>query len=77
MVWEHVAEFPHASVARYVRVIVNLFAQTWLEITSFTKVTEAEPPQLSLVLTLAGLAVGTRFAHITVIFWGQVMDGGI
>ena len=32
----HVAEFPQASVARYVRVTVNRFAQVWPDVTSPT-----------------------------------------
>jgi hypothetical protein len=74
---EHVAVFPHASVALYVRVIVNLFAQVKFEMTSFSNVTEADPPQLSLVVTVAGFTGGTWLAHMTVTFCGQDIKGGV
>lgn len=45
--------------------------------TSPTSVTLTVPPQLSLVMTLAGLAAGTRLAHDTVVFAGQVMVGAV
>ena len=45
--------------------------------TSETKVTIAVPPQLSFVTTLAVFAIGTRLAHVTVIFAGHVIEGGV
>src|SRR6185436_4315862 len=38
--------------------------------------TEAIPPQLSLAVTVAGFTGGTKSAHMTVTFCGQVMEGG-
>ena len=45
--------------------------------TSFTKVTEETPLQLSEAVTLAGFGVGTRLAHCTVMLPGQFIDGGV
>jgi hypothetical protein len=56
---------------------VKLLAHVWLVMTSPTSVTLTVPPQLSLVMTLAGLAAGTRFAHDTVIAPGQVIVGAV
>jgi hypothetical protein len=72
----HVAEFRHASVARYVRVITNLFAQVMLVVTSLTNIMVAVP-QLSVEVTEAGLFGGTALAHDTVTGAGHVSVGGV
>ena len=46
-------------------------------VTSLTKVTVVAPPQLSLAVTVSGFAGGTRFAHCTVTFGGQVIVGTV
>lgn len=74
--WAQVAEFPQASVDVYVRVSVKLLGQVMLVVTS-AKVTTGVPPQLSDVMTLAGLPGGTALAHCTVTFAGQVIAGGV
>ena len=45
--------------------------------TSPTSVTLTVPPQLSLVMTLAVLAAGTRLAQDTVVPAGHVIAGGV
>src|SRR5687767_11065159 len=52
IIWLHVAEFPHTSVARYVLVNVNLLGQVIFVMTSPTCVIVAAPPQLSDEVTL-------------------------
>jgi hypothetical protein len=37
----------------------------------------AAPPQLSVEVTISGLGAGTRFAHWTVTFTGQVNAGEV
>ena len=77
MIWEHVAELPQTSVARYVLVTVKLLTHPWLDTASLTWVTVTEPPQLSEVLTAPVLTAGTRPAQDTVTLAGHVMDGGV
>jgi hypothetical protein len=78
MVWEEqVAELPHTSVARYVRVTVKRLAQVWFEITSLTCVTVTAPPHPSLTVTDAVFTAGTWLAHVTVTLAGQVIEGGV
>jgi hypothetical protein len=75
MICEHVAVLLHASVALYVRVTVNLFAQLVLLVTSETCVTVTTPLQLSLVVTEVVLTAGMFDAQITVTGAGHEMNG--
>jgi hypothetical protein len=77
MVCVQVAVLRHASVARYVRVIVYRFTQDWLVVTSPKKAIVTFPPQLSLVVTDVVLGAGTWLEHETVTGAGQVMLGGV
>ena len=65
----------HRSLAMNVRVIVNLFAQDTLLVTSPTRVTVAAPAQLSPADTPVVDCTGTALAHVTVVFAGQLMVG--
>ena len=51
--------FPHASVAEYTRVIVNLFTQVRFVMTSAATVTVTVPAQLSEVTIAPVFAAGT------------------
>jgi hypothetical protein len=51
--------------------------QVCAEITSFTKVTVANPLQLSDATTRAVFGAGTWLAHWTVIFAGHKMKGAV
>lgn len=53
-----VAVLKHASVARYVRVIINLLAQVILIVTSPRCAMVTLPPQLSELVTLVVLGAG-------------------
>jgi hypothetical protein len=75
IVCEHVAVLPHASVALYVRVTVNLFGQVMLLVTSPTTVTVVDPPQLSELVTEVVFAAGMFAAQVTVTGCGQEMNG--
>src|SRR4051812_47801581 len=59
------AELPHASVATYVREMVNRLTQLLAEITSFKCdiVTRALPPQPSVAKTCESFAAGTCELH--------------
>src|SRR5688572_11605558 len=59
IVWAHVAEFPHTSVAVYTLVIVNLLIHVIFVMTSLLTVITAIPPQLSVEVTEAILGAGT------------------
>ena len=72
-----VAVFRQASVARYVRVMINRLAQVMLDTTSPRLAMVTLPPQLSELVTLDVLAVGTWLAQDTVTGAGQVMEGGV
>jgi hypothetical protein len=72
-----VAELPHASVALYVRVNVNLLTHVMLVITSLTWVTVDVPAQLSVTVTCAIFGAGTCDAHWNVRLAGQVTIGGV
>lgn len=67
--------FPHASVALYLRVIVNLFAQITLPVWSLTNAKVMAPVQLSVALTPAVVCAGTSDAQLTVTGAGQLMLG--
>jgi hypothetical protein len=60
----------------YVLVIVNLFEQVILEISS-TLVIVAMPPQLSVAVRVPVAGGGTILAQLTVTFAGQANEGGI
>ena len=51
--------------------------QVILLVTSFTNVTVAPPPQLSVAETEAGLLGGNELAHATVVALGHVIEGGV
>lgn len=73
-----VAELPHTSVALYVRVMVNRFAQLPATVTSPTCKTVSAPPQLSVSpVTRLIFAAGTSPGQLTVKGPGQVKDGGV
>ena len=57
------------------RVTVNLFAHTVLEVISPTKLTVAVPAQLSVVVTAAVFDAGIADAQVTVTFTGHVICG--
>ena len=65
----------HASVARYVLVTVYLFTHEPGVVTSPTTLIVVAPPQLSVALARAVLAVGTAEAQVTVVAAGHVMLG--
>lgn len=67
----------HKSVARKVRVTVNLFTQMMLLVTSLTKLTEALPLQLSTAVTPVVFCGGIADAQITVVLLGQVIVGAM
>jgi hypothetical protein len=69
--------FPQASVARYVRVTVNLLMHELLLVTSPTRLMVVAPPQLSVAVTDDVVAVGIAAAHVTVVADGQVMLGAM
>jgi hypothetical protein len=74
MVCWHVLLLCAESVALYVRITVNRFAQVWFVITSLTKLTVAVP-QLPPAVTEDGFGAGTADAHATVTGAGQVIEG--
>jgi hypothetical protein len=76
MICEQVAEFPQASVALYIRVSVNLFAQMVPDILSLTKVTVTEP-QLSFAITVFTLIAGTCPIQDTVTAGGHIIVGTV
>jgi hypothetical protein len=75
MICAHVAVLLHASLARNVRVTVNLFAQMMLLVTSPTKLKLTAPLQLSVAVAPAVVCAGIADAHTTVMLAGQVMLG--
>ena len=78
MICVHSAKLPHASVARYVLVIVYLFAQVCALITSLIWLTVIGPPQLSLTpVTASTFTGGTALAQLTVTGAGHVNAGGV
>src|SRR5882724_7958377 len=77
MVCVQVALFPHWSVARYVRLMINCPTQLLELIESPCQLTVTAPPQLSLVVTLLVFGAGTWLAQPTVRLAEQVMLGGL
>jgi hypothetical protein len=77
MVCVQVAVIKQASVALYVRVMINRFVHVILETTSPRLAMVTLPPQLSELVTSDVLAGGTRLAQVTVMGAGQVMEGGV
>jgi hypothetical protein len=75
MICAHVAVLLHTSLARNVRVTVNLLAQMMLLVTSPTKLNVVAPLQLSVALTPAVVCAGIADAQVTVTAAGQVMLG--
>lgn len=75
--WVQVAVFPQTSVARYVRVRVNLFTHVWLVMASPRWVTATAPAQLSEAVTEPVLTGGTWLAQETVTPAGHVIEGGV
>jgi hypothetical protein len=76
IVCAHVALFPHKSAALNVRVMVYLLAHVALLVASPTKLMTAGPLQLSVAVTPVVVCDGTEPEHVTVMFAGQVIDGG-
>ena len=77
MVWVQVALFPHGSVARYVRLMLNCPTQLLELIASPCQVTVTAPPQVSLVVTLLVFGAGTWLAQPSVRLAGHVILGGL
>ena len=75
MFWLQVAVLPHASVAIYVRVTVNLLTQVLFVVTSDTKLIAGVPLQLSVADAFAVFTAGMAEAQATVVAAGQVMVG--
>lgn len=75
MICAQVAVLLHKSVARNVRVTVNLFTQIMLLVTSPTRVMLAAPLQLSVAVTPVVVCAGIALAQVTVVLIGQVMLG--
>ena len=75
MVWVQVAVLPHASVARYVLVVVSL--QFTVFTISLTKLTVIVPGQSSDTVTDATFGPGTVALHDNSTLAGQVMRGGV
>jgi hypothetical protein len=73
----HVAVFPQASVALYVRVTVYRLAHVCPEITSPTKVFVTAPPQSSLAVKAEISGAGMSPAQETVTFAGQLIEGAV
>jgi len=65
----------HRSLARNVRVTVNLLTQMILLVTSLTKLTDAAPLQLSVAVTPVVVCAGIELAQVTVVLAGQLMLG--
>ena len=65
----------HASLARRVRVTVNLLAQMMLLVTSLTKLKLTAPLQLSVAVAPVVVCAGIADAQTTVMFAGQVILG--
>ena len=59
----------------YVRVIVYLFTQETLVVTSGATLIVTAPPQLSPAVTDAVFACGTSEVHVTVVATGHVSVG--
>ena len=74
MVWVHVAVLPHASVARYVLVVVS--RQFTVFTASLTKFTVIVPGQSSDTVTAATFGPGTVALHDISTLAGHVMRGG-
>jgi hypothetical protein len=54
---------------------VNLLIQALPDVTSFTKLIDTEPPQLSVAVTASTFTPGIDVAQVTVVAAGQVMLG--